>query len=65
MTNIEDRNKTIEHISARVAQRHPAVQPDAIARAVEETYSHYDGSPIRDFVPVLVERSVNQDLRDR
>jgi hypothetical protein len=64
MPGIEDRAKTIEDISNRIAQRHPAVQREAIARAVEETYSHFDGSPIRDFVPVLVERTVNQDLHD-
>ena len=65
MTNIEDRTKTIEDISVRVAKKHPAVHLDEIDAAVTETYSQYDDSPIREFVPVLVERSVNQDLHDR
>jgi hypothetical protein len=32
---------------------------------VSETLSQFDDSPIQDFVPVLVERSVNQDLHGR
>jgi hypothetical protein len=65
MTSIEDRDKTIEDISVRVAKKHPAVHLDEIDAAVTQTYSQFDESPIRDFVPVLVERSVNQDLHGR
>jgi hypothetical protein len=63
VTTIEDRSKSIADISDRLIQKHPSVQPDAIARTVELTYCQFDGRPIRDFVPVLVERAVNEDLR--
>ncbi len=63
MTHGEDRAKTIEDISTRLTQKHPTVQPAAIAHAVEQAYAEYDGRPIRDFLPVLVERSVSEKLR--
>ena len=40
--------------------------PEAIEHAVYGHYENFDGRPIRDFVPILVERDAQQQLtRDR
>jgi hypothetical protein len=36
----------------------PAVPADDIVDAVNVEYERFDRSPIRDFIPILVERSV-------
>jgi hypothetical protein len=46
----------------RLTQAFPDIPKDAITRAVEMRYQDFEGSPVRDFIPVLVERSVKQQL---
>lgn len=41
------------------------VPPAAIAALVATEYRRYTGRPVRDFVPMLVERAVRAQLRQR
>ncbi|MBD2891717.1 hypothetical protein amrb99_06230 [Actinomadura sp. RB99] len=36
--------------------------PQEITRTVEAVHHHFDGRPIRDFVPILVERHAHEHL---
>jgi hypothetical protein len=47
----------------RLAQQFPELPQDAIARAVHGRYADYEHSKVRDFVPVLVERAAQRELR--
>jgi hypothetical protein len=49
-------------VIARLRQQFPELPADAVEQAVYGRYDQFDGAPIRDFLPILVERSAHQDL---
>ena len=50
-------------VAERVRARFPDTAPEHISSMVEQLHRQYDGRPIREFVPVLVEREVIEKLR--
>jgi hypothetical protein len=46
----------IEQLAQRLAGAYTQVEPDQIARVVNEEYSRFEGRPIRDYIPLFVER---------
>lgn len=55
-----------EHLAAvqdRLAAALPGVSRRDIERAVASEYARFEGRSVRDFVPLLVERSARQALR--
>ncbi|HEY3717689.1 MAG TPA: hypothetical protein VGL39_24445 [Jatrophihabitantaceae bacterium] len=52
-------------VVARLRQQFPELPADAVEQAVYGRYDQFDGAPIRDFLPILVERSAHQDLSAR
>ena len=64
---IEDRQTdeedlAVEHAAERLAERYPEVPRQRIDELVERHYEQFDGAPVRDFVPVLIEHDVKQVL---
>jgi len=55
----------LEQIAERMAVQFPQLPTAMIAATIQGRYAEFDNSPIRDFVPVLVERSVRSDLAGR
>ena len=47
----------IDQLVERLATVYAGVEPARVTRVVREEYARFDGRPIRDFVPLLVERS--------
>ena len=65
---IEDRQTdeedlAVEHAAERLAERYPEVPRQRIDELVERHYEQFDGAPVRDFVPVLIEHDVKQVLK--
>jgi hypothetical protein len=52
----------IREIAQRLMKQFPDVPPEHIEHAIQGRYGRFEGSRIRDFVPVLVERSVRTEL---
>lgn len=52
----------IRQVVARLTQQFPELSADDIDRAVNGQYDRFSSSPIRDFVPVLVERATRRQL---
>ena len=52
----------LDRIAERLALQFPELSAEQIADAIRGRYESFEGSSIRDFVPVLVERSVRTDL---
>ncbi|MGW5149848.1 three-helix bundle dimerization domain-containing protein [Rhodococcus koreensis] len=55
-----------QHIAAvrrRLAKRFPHVDPHRIDTAVDTALHRFDGRPVRDFVPLLVERAATTSLQ--
>ena len=65
--NHADRTKAettaMNRLMERLAHVFPEVPEAEITRVVEGRYHDFDGRPIRDFVPVLVERTVRRQLQ--
>jgi hypothetical protein len=52
----------IKHLIDRLAQIYPAVPPDKVTQVVHYNHARFDGRPIRDFVPLFVERHARTEL---
>ena len=57
---VREINEVVERLSARFPQE----QPDRIRAVVDAAHEQFQGNPIRDFVPVFVERAA-KDVLDR
>ena len=55
--------RTLSEVTERIQSRFPDTPPDHVRHLVTYVHHLYDGRPIRDFVPVLVEREVSETLR--
>ena len=49
--------------AARLCARFNTVAPEVVNEVLRATYARFDGRPIRDFVPLLVERAAAERLR--
>jgi hypothetical protein len=47
---------------ARLTSRYPAISESTVASVVHDVHARFDGRPLRDFVPLLVERTAKSEL---
>ena len=52
----EDELRAVEQVVVRLSARFPHMPHQRVSEVVESTYHELDGAPIRDFVPILVEK---------
>jgi hypothetical protein len=52
----------IDQLANRLADVHTQVEPEYVARVVADEYARFEGRPIRDFIPLFVERNAAQEL---
>ena len=55
----------LAEISTRVRGRFPDASAEQVEREVSVAYHQFDGQPIRDFIPILVERAVIERFSTR
>jgi hypothetical protein len=60
-----EEDRAIREVVERLTKTFPDAQPDEVARVVEEARPEFEQSPIRDFVPLFVERSAKHRLLHR
>lgn len=53
---------SVAEVQARLTDKFPQYSPDDIAAIVTRVHARFEGSRIRDFVPLLVERGVRAEL---
>jgi hypothetical protein len=58
-----DESEALTHVAHRLRSRFPHVAPSTITEMVNRCHRSYDGRPIRDFVPLLIEHDVLDTLR--
>ena len=56
-------SRSIDEVTQRVMAKFPSQRSASVRDLVSRAHGQYDGSRIRDFVPVLVEREVVEQLR--
>jgi hypothetical protein len=52
----------IEQLVVRLTSRYPAIWESTVSSVVRDVHSRYDGKPLRDFVPLFVERHAKSEL---
>ena len=57
-----DERRQVTEVQHRLIGMYGDRKPEEVADAVEAAYRHFDGTDVRDFVPLLVERRANKAL---
>ena len=52
----------IQQVVDRLTQSYPSVPLDTVTTVVHQNHARFDGRPVRDFVPLFVERGARQEL---
>lgn len=58
----EEELRQIGNVVDRLAVRHANVRRENVERAVHDAYARFTGRRVRDFVPLLVERSAREAI---
>lgn len=61
--NRSEEDRAISEAAERLSKTFPGLSRDIIERAVTDSRTEFDGNPIRDFVPLFVERAAKNRLR--
>ena len=54
----------IQQVITRLTATYPGVPQERIADVVQTVHARFDGRPLREFVPLFVERAAKAELRD-
>ncbi|MDT5236052.1 MAG: hypothetical protein QOF47_2039 [Mycobacterium sp.] len=52
----------IEQVVARLTSRYPAISESTVAGIVRDVHSRFEDRPLRDYIPLLVERTAKSEL---
>lgn len=52
----------IDHLVERLASRYPTIPATTVSSVVHDIHARYDGRPLRDYVPLFVERKATAEL---
>ncbi|MBP1816904.1 hypothetical protein [Mycobacterium sp. OAE908] len=52
----------IDQIVVRLKSRYPAIPQSTVERVVRDVHARFDDKPLRDYVPLLVERHARNEL---
>lgn len=55
--------KAVAEVVDRLAEKFPSVEKTEITRIVADEYGTFEGRPVRDFVPVLTEKSAKKRVK--
>jgi hypothetical protein len=55
----------IDEVADRLTRKYPNIPPDILTAVVQGVHARFDGRPLREYVPLLVERFAGQELDDR
>jgi len=52
----------IEQLVERLSNRYPALSPSTVSSVVRDIHAKFEGRPLRDYVPLFVERNAKSEL---
>jgi hypothetical protein len=52
----------IDRVADRLTSKYPTIPADALAAVVHDVHARFAGRPVREFIPLLVERFAEQEL---
>lgn len=53
----------IQQLRQRLQLSFPEIAPETVMTVVHHNHSRFDGRPLRDFVPLFVERGAKRELQ--
>lgn len=56
--------QVIDQVAERLGRLYPAVPADVVSRVVADEHARFVGRPVRDFIPLFVERSAKSELSE-
>jgi len=59
-----DEHALLGEVVERLAGRHPTLPPGIVNDVVHDVYAKFDGAPVREFVPLLVEHEAHSALSE-
>ena len=57
-----DEEQELTAVLERLRQRFTGIDPGAIEATLRSVHQRFEGNPIRDYVPLLVERATTSEL---
>ncbi|MFD9664396.1 three-helix bundle dimerization domain-containing protein [Rhodococcus sp. NPDC059968] len=54
--------RQVSQVTTRLLTKFPTASPEVVESAVEEAVAHFTSGRIRDFVPLLIERTATAKL---
>lgn len=54
----------IGQVVDRLKQTYPSLSPDTVTQVVHQNHARFDGRPLRDFVPLFMERASRRELAE-
>jgi len=64
MVKAMDEQTQLREVAERLSTRYPSVPPVTIAQVVQELHGRFNGAPLREFVPLFVERRAHTALTE-
>ena len=61
----DDEARALDEVLRRLTDRFPEVPAEVVSGIVQAERQRLDGRPIREFMPLLVERAATEQLRRR
>ena len=58
----QEEQALIDAVERRLVQKYAALPPDDVAAVVQQAYTQFQQSTVRDFIPLLVERRASEEL---
>ena len=52
----------IDQLVVRLTSRYPAISESTVSMVVRDIHAKYDDRPLRDFIPLFVERNAKNEL---
>ena len=52
----------IDQVADRLTSKYPTVSPETLTGVVQSVHARFDGRPVREYVPLLVERFAGDEL---
>jgi hypothetical protein len=52
----------IDQLVERLTNRYPTIEATTVSTVVRDIHSRFDGRPLRDYVPLFVERNARTEL---
>jgi hypothetical protein len=52
----------IDQVADRLTRKYPTIPPDTVAAVVQGVHARFNGRPVREYVPLLVERFAGKEV---